>query len=1057
MNDPAMNHRLRLTERVIAWSLNNRFLVLAGAVCILAFGLYSLDRLSLDAIPDVSDVQVIIRTSYAGQSPQTVEDQVTYPLTSVLLSVPRSTAVRGFSMFGDSYIYVIFEDGTDPYWARARVLEYLNQATSRLPPGLSPVLGPDASGVGWIYEYALVDRHHRYDPDEIRAVQDFYLKYELQSVAGVAEVASVGGMVRQYQVEVDPNRLAAYNVSLDRVGQAIRDANMDGGGSAISIGGSEFMIRSRGLLRSLTDFENIDVGMDARAVPIRLTDVARLQLGPEMRRGIAELNGDGEVTGGIVVMRQGQNALSTIQAVKSRIQELKRGLPSGLEMVPVYDRSELINNAVHSLSGKLIEESIAVTFVCMIFLLHLRSSAVVFIVLPVAILLALTVMRLQGVTANIMSLGGIAIAVGALVDAAIVMIENMHKHLEKEGSNPDYVQIARRSALEVGPALFFSLLIITVSFFPIFGLNGQEGKLFTPLALTKSYAMAAGALLAITLAPVLMTFLIRGRILPESRNPINRFLQALYRPVLAFALNHRAVTVGIAGCILLSSLWPLLKTGSEFMPPLYEGDILYMPTARADIPAPEASKLLQYADQLIRGLPEVNRVFGKAGRADSATDPAPLSMFETTISLKPREAWPPGETVEDFIKKLDRTVRVPGLTNSWGYPIRTRIDMLSTGVRSAVAVRITGQDLAGINQMAQQIAAALKGVPGTRSAFADRGDGGRYLDITTDRLKAAQYGLNVADVQRVVQSAIGGDMVSTLLNGRETFPISVRYPREYRDSLQAVGDCRLTTPSGGQVSLRDVAEIAFKDGPMEIRSENGRLATFVYADVEARDLGGYVIAAKEAVSRMVPAKPGYDTVWTGQYENLEHARQHLAWAMPLTLGVVALLLYFQSGQVQKVLLILLCLPFSIAGGLWVTYLLGYNFSVAVAVGFIALAGVSAEFGVVMLIYLDLGIDETTNFRLLLTPAAIREGIVKGALLRLRPKSMTVAVILAGLLPMFFSQGAGVDVMRRIAAPLVGGMITAPLLSLVVIPVLYDWLQCRRTPASTLELASEETA
>jgi copper/silver efflux system protein len=813
------------------------------------------------------------------------------------------------------------------------------------------------------------------------------------------------------------------------------------------------MVRSKGRLGSLADFEDINVGFDSRAVPIRLRDVARLQLGPEMRRGIAELNGEGEVTGGVVVMRQGENALSTISAVKSRIEDLKRGLPGGLEILPVYDRSELINNAVRSLSGKLIEESFAVTFVCVIFLLHLRSSAVVFIVLPIAILLALIIMRLQGVTANIMSLGGIAIAVGALVDAAIVMIENMHKHLEKAGPSPDYVQAARQSALEVGPALFFSLLIITVSFFPIFGLSGQEGKLFTPLALTKSYAMAAGALLAITVAPVLMTFLIRGRILSESRNPVNRFLQALYRPVLAFSLNHRAATVGIAGCILLSSLWPLLKTGSEFMPPLYEGDILYMPTARPDITAPEASKLLQYADQLIRGLPEVTRVFGKAGRADSATDPAPLSMFETTISLKPRESWPPGETVEDLIKKLDRTVRVPGITNSWGYPIRTRIDMLSTGVRSAVGVRVTGQDLAGITQMAQDIAATLKGVPGTRTAFADRGNGGRYIDVTTNRVKAARYGLNVADVQRIVQGAIGGEMVSTLLNGRQTFPISVRYPREYRDSIQAIGDCRLTTPSGGQVALRDVADIALNDGPMEIRSENGRLATFVYVDVEGRDLGSYVAAAKEAVSRMVPAKPGYDAFWTGQYENLQHARQHLAWAMPLTLGVVALLLYIQSREIRKVLLILLCLPFSVAGGLWVTYLLGYNFSVAVAVGFIALAGVSAEFGVVMLIYLDLAIDEATSFGELIDPSAIREGIIKGALLRLRPKSMTVAVILAGLLPMFFSQGAGVDVMRRIAAPLVGGMITAPLLSLVVIPVLYDWLRCRHLKQNTNILIS----
>ena len=1008
-----------------------------------AWGAYSAAHMALDAIPDLGDTQVIVKTAYPGQDPQLVEDQVTYPLASALLAVPGSTAVRGTSMFGGSYVYVIFQDGTDPYWARSRVLEYLNQAASRLPEGASPALGPDASGVGWVLEYALVDRHRRYQPDELRAVQDFFLKYELQGLPGVAEVASVGGMARQFQLEVDPNRLAAYGLAPDKVAQAVRDANLSGGGSVLEMAGAEYMVRARGHLRALDDFRDIPVGVDARGVPIRLRDVAHVQTGPAPRRGVAELDGDGEVTGGIVVMRHGHNALETVRGVKERLEELKAGLPPGVELVITYDRSGLIERAIDNLRGKLLEESIAVALVCMLFLFHARSALVAVVTLPVGILSAFIVMRALDVSANIMSLGGIAIAIGAMVDAAIVMVENMHKHLERAGPDPDHWEVARASAVEVGRALFFSLLVITISFLPVFTLSGQEGKLFAPLAYTKTYAMAASAVLAVTLTPVLMGYLVRGRITPEQRNPVNRLLQALYRPALLAALDRPARVVLLAVALLGSAAWPLSRLGSEFMPPLYEGDLLYMPTTMPGVSIDEAASILQVTDRLIRQMPEVQRVFGKAGRADSATDPAPLSMLETTIVLKPRGEWPAGETVEQLIAKLDRTVRLAGLTNSWGYPIRTRIDMLSTGIRSAVGIKITGPSLEGIAKVAESIEPVVRRIPGTRAVFGERVNGGRYVDIDIDRARAARYGVTMADVRRLVQGAIGGEDIGVMVDGRQRYPINLRYPRALRDSPEALAASRIATPNAGHVPLGALARIAVHDGPAEIRSENGRLTGYVYIDIEGRDLGGYVEEAKRTVASSVRLPPGHAIAWSGQYVNLQHAKARLQWVIPLTLALVLLLLLVHFREPAKVIMVALCLPFSLVGGLWLTYALSYNLSVAVGVGFIALAGVAAEFGVVMVLYLDNAVDELRRSGRRIDQAALREAVIHGALQRTRPKMMTVAVIVAGLLPVMFSDGAGSDVMKRIAVPLVGGMLTAPLLSLFVVPSLYLSWQRRR--------------
>ncbi|MBS0331064.1 MAG: efflux RND transporter permease subunit [Proteobacteria bacterium] len=1038
-----------MIRRIIEWSLANRLLVLLATLLLTAWGVYSTQNIALDAIPDLSDTQVIVKTAYPGQSPQLVEDSVTYPLTSSLLSVPGATAVRGFSMFGESYAYVIFKDGVDPYWARSRVLEYLSQAASHLPAGVTPTLGPDASGTGWIFEYALVDRHHRYDADQLRAVQDFYLKYELQGLPGVAEVASVGGMVRQFQIEVDPNRLAAYGISLEQVSQAVRDSNLSGGGSVMEMARAEYMIRANGYLKTLDDFRTIPLGTDAEGVPIRLQDVAHVQTGPEARRGVADLDGEGDVTGGIVVMRYGNNALETAARVKARLKELQTGLPPGVELVITYDRSGLITRAIDNLRSKLVEETLMVALVCLLFLFHLRSSLVAALTLPVGILAAFIVMKQQGVSANIMSLGGIAIAIGAMVDAAIVMIENMHKHLERAGPGSDYWAVARASSVEVGPALFFSLLIITVSFLPVFALSGQEGKLFAPLAYTKTYAMAASAALAVTLTPVLMGYFIRGRIVHERSNPLNRMLQALYRPALLASLNHPKRVLLLAVLLLASAAWPVSRLGSEFMPPLYEGDLLYMPTTLPGVSVDEAANILQITDRLIRQMPEVARVFGKAGRADSATDPAPLSMLETTILLKPRNEWPPGETVEELIQKLDRAVRLPGLTNSWGYPIRTRIDMLSTGIRTAVGIKITGPDLAGIAALAETLETTLKKIPGTRAVFGERVTGGRYLDIDIDRVQAARYGVTVAAVQRLIQSAIGGENIGTIVDGRERFSINLRYPRALRDSMETLAESRIATPSGIQVPLGTVARLRIADGPAEIKSENGRLTGYVYLDIEGRDLGGYVEAARQAVDTQVKLPPGYAIAWSGQYANLQHARQKMLWLIPLTVLLVLLLLYLHFREPGKVVLVAVCLPFSLVGGFWLVYWLGYNLSVAVGVGFIALAGVAAEFGVVMLLYIDKAVEESRQLGCQsVDRVVLRQAVVQGALMRVRPKMMTVAVIVAGLLPVMFSDGAGSEAMKRIAAPLVGGMLTAPLLSLFVIPALYWSWQGRGAHSQT---------
>lgn len=1027
-----------LINRVIDWSLRNRLFVLFFSLGLALWGAHSLTVMTIDAIPDLSDTQVIVKTAYPGQSPDIVEDQVTYPLTSAFLSIPGSTAVRGFSMYGESYIYIIFKDGTDPYWARSRVLEYLSQIAPRLPQNVLPTLGPDASGTGWVFQYALIDRNHHHDLDQLRAIQDYYLKYELQSLPDVAEVASVGGAVRQFQIEIDPNRLAAYRLTMEQVAKAVRDSNSSSGGSVIEMGRSELMVRNKGYLSSLADFGKIPVSFDNGGTPVFLRDIAHIGIGPEPRRGVTDLNGEGEATGGIVVMRHGANALDTVAEVKKRLEEIKSGLPPGVEIVVTYDRSGLIRDAVDTLQGKLIEESLVVALVCLVFLLHLRSSLVAIMTLPVGILIAFAIMNRQGVTANIMSLGGIAIAIGAMIDAAIVMIENMHKHLERLGEEADYWQVARESAHEVGPALFFSLLIITASFLPVFALTGQEGKLFSPLAYTKTYAMAAAALLAITLTPVLMGYLVRGNIKEEKRNPLNRMMQAVYQPLLNHGFRHKTALGIFVIALLLSALWPASKIGGEFMPPLYEGDLLYMPTTLPGISIDEAANILQITNRLIRQMPEVESVYGKAGKADTALDPAPLSMFETVIRLKPQSEWPAGESIDDLIKKLDRTVSLPGLTNSWGYPIRTRIDMLSTGIRTPLGIKITGPNSKGISELAQEIETVLRTVSGTRSVFAERIEGGHYLDIEVDREKAARYGVTVTDVERLIESAVGGESISTMVMGRERFPINLRYMRSFRDSVGALSKSRVTLPSGESIPLGNLASISIHDGPTEIKSENGRLVGYVYINTENRDMGSYVEEAQSQIGKSVKPKPGYAMVWAGQYAHLEHAKARLYWIIPLTLLLVCALLYLHFRDFAKVSLVLLCLPFSLVGGIWFVYLLGYPVSVAVIVGFIALAGVATEFGVVMMLYLDKMIESFRQAGRLTNAQMLREAIVQGAVLRLRPKMMTVSVIIAGLLPMMYGQAIGADVMKRIAAPLIGGMVTAPFLSLIVIPVVYLW-------------------
>ena len=1052
---------------VIRWSISNRFLVLLTTLLLAAWGGWSLQRTPLDALPDLSDVQVIIRTPYPGQAPRIVENQVTYPLTTTMLSVPGAKVVRGYSFFGDSFVYVLFDDGTDPYWARSRVLEYLNQVQSRLPPAAKPALGPDATGVGWIYQYALIDRSGKMDAGQLRALQDWFLKYELKTVANVAEVASVGGMVRQYQVVLDPAKLAAYNIPHNKVIEAIQRSNQEAGGSVLELGEAEYVVRATGLLASLDDFRKIPLNTTDAGISVRLGDVARIQIGPEMRRGIGELDGEGEATGGVIVMRSGKNALETIVAVKEKIKSLQAGLPPGVEIVPTYDRSNLIERAVTNLQNKLIEEFVVVALVCFVFLFHLRSALVAIVTLPLGILASFIVMHYQGVNANIMSLGGIAIAIGAMVDAAVVMIENAHKHIEQwHHANPGQQlqgeaqwRVIGNAATEVGPALFFSLLIITLSFIPVFALEAQEGRLFSPLAFTKSYAMAASAGLAVTLVPVLMGYLVRGKIPAEKRNPLNRFLIAVYRPLLDAVLAWPRTTLLAAALVLASTAWPILNIGGEFMPPLDEGDLLYMPSALPGLSAGKASQLLQQTDRLIKTLPEVASVYGKAGRAESATDPAPMEMFETTIQFKPKNEWRPGMTQDKLIEELDRLVKVPGLSNIWVPPIRNRIDMLATGIKSPVGVKIAGANLAEIDRIAGDIERVLKDVPGVSSALAERLTGGRYVDITINRDAAARFGLNIADVQSLISTAIGGDNVGETVEGLQRFPINVRYPREIRDSLDKLRKLPVLTQRGARLVLSDVADLRITDGPPMLRSENARLAGFVYVDIRGRDLKSAVMDMQKVVAQQVRLTPGYSVSWSGQFEFLERATAKLKVVVPFTLLIIFVLLYLTFKRFDEALLILATLPFALVGGFWLLYLLGYNLSVAGAIGFIALAGVSAEFGVIMLLYLkqawEARIAQGQN-----SQVDLMDAIREGAVLRVRPKAMTVAVILAGLVPIMYGSGTGSEVMQRIAAPMVGGMMTAPLLSMFVVPAVYLLLRRRgdSSPAqSPLPTPPSETA
>lgn len=1028
---------------IIRASVRSRNLVLVVAAVLSVFGFYAVRTTPVDALPDLSDVQVIIRTSYPGQAPQIGENQVTYPIASTMLSVPGARVVRGYSFTGDSFVYVLFDDGTDLYWARSRVLEYLSQVQGRLPEGAKPALGPDATGVGWIFEYALVDRSGGHDLAQLRSLQDWFLRYELKTVPGVAEVASIGGMVKQYQVIVDPQKLAAYAVTTEQVTEALKRANQETGGSSVEMAGAEYTVRASGYLKTLDDFRAVPLRADG-GVPVTLGDVATVQIGPEMRRGIAELNGDGEVAGGVIVMRQGQNARAVIDGVKAKLDELKRSLPPGVEIVPTYDRSGLIDRAVENLGHKLLEEFVIVALVCALFLWHARSALVAILTLPLGILMAFIVMRLQGLNANILSLGGIAIAIGAMVDGEVVMIENAHKHLERwQHEHPDSEldtatrwRLVTQAAAEVGPALFLSLLIITFSFLPIFTLQGQEGRLFSPLAFTKTYAMAAAALLSITLIPVLMGLLIRGRIPSEEANPISRWLTRIYRPAIDWVLVHPKRTLVIAALIFATTLWPMSRIGGEFLPQMNEGDLLYMPSALPGISPAEAGRLLQQTDRLIKTVPEVQSVFGKSGRAESATDPAPLEMFETTIRFKPREQWRSGMTPEKLVEELDARVKVPGLANFWIPPIRNRIDMLATGIKSPVGIKVAGSNLAEIDRTARQIEQVVRTVPGVASALAERLTGGRYIDVTVDRAAAARYGLNVANVQSVVSGAIGGETVGQTVEGLARYPIQVRYPREIRDSPDKLASLPVLTPAGQQITLGSVARIDISDGPPMLRSENGRPVTWIYVDGRGSDMQTMVGDIQRAITVQVKLPPGVSVSYTGQYEFLIRAKERMKLVIPVTLAIILGLLYLTFRRWDEALLIMGTLPFALTGGLWLLYWLGYNQSVATAVGFIALAGVAAEFGVVMLIYLKHALEAHSDDDVV---GAVRDG----AVMRVRPKAMTVAVILAGLLPVLAGGGTGSEVMSRIAAPMVGGMLTAPLLSMLIIPAAY-LLMRRRT-------------
>jgi Cu(I)/Ag(I) efflux system membrane protein CusA/SilA len=1042
---------------IIRWSISNRLIVILMAGFLTAGGIWSLSRTPLDAIPDLSDVQVIIKTTYPGQTPQVVEDQVTYPLTTAMLAVPGAVTVRGYSFFNDSYVYVIFEDGTDLYWARSRVLEYLSQVAPTLPEGAAPALGPDATGVGWIYQYALVDRTGQHDLSQLRSIQDWFLRYELQTIEGVSEVATIGGMVRQYQVIADPDRLRAYGIPLSHVRMAIQRGNQETGGRVIEMAEAEYMVRASGYIQGEDDLRAIPVGLSDNGTPVLLSDIAEIQVGPELRRGVGELNGEGEAVGGVVIMRYGENAMATIERVEERLHELQDSLPEGVEVVVTYNRAGLIERAIDSLKEKLIEEFLIVIIVCAIFLFHFRSSLVVLFSLPVGILAAFIVMYMQGINANIMSLGGIAIAIGAMVDAAIVMIENLHKHIEREPLTPENRwRIVSEAASEVGPALFFSLLIITVSFVPIFALEAQEGRLFHPLAFTKTYAMAAAAGLSITLVPVLMGWFVRGKITPEHNNPINRGLIAGYRPFINGVLKHPWLMIAVAAIALASAFIPYSRMGSEFMPDLDEGDLLYMPSAYPGVSASEAAEILQQTNQLIMTVPEVLTVHGKAGRAETATDPAPLTMIETTIQLRPRDEWRPGITMDDIRAELDALIDVPSLTDVWIMPIRNRIDMLATGIKTPVGIKVSGPDLDVIAEIGQQIEDVIGDVPGTASVYAERVTGGRFINIDVNRTEAARFGLNIADVHDFVRTAIGGMTITESVEGLERYPVNLRYPRDYRGSPDELRALPLITPTGAEIPLGRVADISISDGPGVIRSENARLNGWIYIDIAGVDIGTYVADAQRAVTEQIDLPPGYSINWSGQYEFMQRAQARLSLVVPVTLAIIVLLLFLNFKRIIPVLLILGTLPLSLVGGLWLLDILGYNMSVAVGVGFIALAGVAVEIGVIMIVYLEQALDRRRERAAAdgrgLTTEDLREAVIEGALLRVRPIMMTVAVIIAGLLPIMLGSGTGSEVMRRIAAPMVGGMTSATVLTLLVIPAAFlIWQSIVLKRAKTIRL------
>ncbi|MBB1406962.1 efflux RND transporter permease subunit [Pseudoalteromonas sp. SG44-5] len=1026
---------------IIRWSVLNRFFVLLLTVILIGGGLFAVKNTPVDALPDLSDVQVIIKTSYPGQAPQVVQDQVTFPLTTAMLSVPGAQTVRGFSFFGDSYVYVIFDEKTDLYWARSRVQEYLSQVASRLPATASAELGPDATGVGWIYLYALVDKTNQHDISQLRSLQDWFLKFELQTVPGVSEVASVGGMVKQYQVTVDPDKLRAYGIPLSLIQTAIAQGNQEMGASVVEMAEAEYMVTSTGYIKSVADLEAIPLGVNTNATPLQLRDVADIRLGPQMRRGIAELNGEGEVAGGVVVMRYGENAQKTIELVKAKLESLKKGLPAGVEIVPVYDRSNLIKDAVDNLSSKLLEELVVVALVCIVFLFHVRSSLVAIITLPLGILTAFLIMYWQGINANIMSLGGIAIAIGAMTDGAIVMIENMHKHMEKTPlTDENRWQVVIDSASEVGPALFFSLMIITVSFMPVFILEAQEGRMFAPLAYTKTYAMAASAGLAITLVPVLMGYFIRGKVISEQKNPVNRMLVNAYKPLLNAVLKFPKATLALATLIAVIGFYPVNKMGSEFIPPLDEGDLMYMPTTYPGISIGKARELLQQTDKLIATVPEVLTVFGKVGRAETATDPAPLTMIETFIQLKPKDQWREGMTLDKLKKELDSLVKFPGVTNAWVMPIKTRIDMLATGIKTPVGIKVAGPKLSEIQKIGQQIESILKDVPGTASVYSERVAGGRYIKVDINREKAARYSLNIADIQQVVATAIGGTNVTQTVEGQERYPVNLRYPQGYRDSPEELMLLPIVTPAGQRIALADVAKVFIEDGPAGIKSENARLNGWSFIDIENIDIGTYVENAQQILHEQLILPAGYSITWAGQYEYMQRAKDKLAYVLPLTLAIIVVLLYLNFRSFAEVLIIIVTLPLAMIGGIWLMYLEGFNFSVAVGVGFIALAGVAVEIGVIMLVYLNQAyqekITQAQQTGVPLNYEQLKQAITEGAGLRVRPVMMTVATIVIGLLPVLYGTGTGSEIMSRIAAPMVGGMFSAVVLTLLVIPATY---------------------